>query len=346
MSDAVKKIEDVAEGARVAPASSRGLRAAEVKPASLNEDGTFEFVLATPEPVIRWYRDLDSYERFQASEVLPVETAILMSESGRSIPILDSHQSWSVDHVIGVVTEMRVEGNAIVCRGRLSGRDSVKDIIEGVREGVLRNFSVGYDILETELVTDTVTGARTMRARRWLILEASLVPVPADGNAQIRSAGDLVVDWRRSNETKESEMTEAEIKAIVDAAVAEGVRAALAANTETAEAKAAREATELAARNAPKAGERSAEETAQVTLLRSQATSYGVEAAFDVMASTGASVAELRGVLLQGMRSKAHPGEIEGFSGGDTKQSPSGDEPLMRFADTATAKAEAASARR
>lgn len=334
MSDAIKRIEDVAEGARVAPASSRGLRAAEVTPSSLAEDGTFEFVLATPEPVIRWYRDLDSYERFQASEVLPVETAILMSESGRSIPILDSHNSWSVDHVIGVVTEMRVEGAAIVCRGRLSQRDSVKDIVEGVREGVLRNFSVGYDILETELVTDQASGARTMRAKRWLILEASLVPVPADGNAQIRSAGDLVVDWRRSQNTKETDMTAEQIQALI----AEGIRTALAAQpSETAEERTARETAETATRAAPAAGQRSAEETAQVALLRGQAETFGVAALYDASASTGATLAELRSIVINGQRSKSNAAEIEGFTAGSNGER-GGEEKLIRFHETTIGK--------
>ena len=174
---------------------SRGIRAATTPISSWNEDDrSFEFVLATPAPVLRWYRDLDTYERFQAGETLPIETAVLMAESGRNVQILDSHYAYSISAVVGTCIEMRREEGKMVAKGCLSSMESCKDVVVGVREGVLNNISAGYAECDFELVTDPATGKRTMRAKRWVIYEASLVPVPADGSAKTRSAHDLVTD--------------------------------------------------------------------------------------------------------------------------------------------------------
>lgn len=293
------------------------MRSAATAPSTWSDgDRSFEFVLATPQPVLRWYRDCDTWERFQAEEVLPTETAVLMDESGRSIPILNSHQSWSVESVVGVVTEMRREDGKIVCKGRLSGRDSVADVVEGVREGVLRNLSVGYDTPDMELVTDAVTGKKTMRAKRWTILEASLVPVPADGNAQVRSAHDLVVDWRRSNNTEETDMTEEQVTALATAAARavldEDRKAREAAEAEKRSKEPSTEVTTTT--TAPATSERSAEDTAAIAGLRSAAVSYGCEAGFDAMDKAGATVAELRSMVASGARKHSNTPDIDGGS--------------------------------
>ncbi|MCC4298432.1 HK97 family phage prohead protease [Aurantimonas coralicida] len=312
MSDKVVKIADVKAEGQFAPETARGLRSAELTPSSLTDDGKITFVLATPQPVIRWYRDLDTYERFQAEEVLPTETAILMDESGRSIPLLNSHRAWDADHVIGVVTKMWRESGVVMCEAQLSGRESVKDLVDGIREGVLRNFSVGYDILETELVTDTATGKRTMRAKRWLILEASLVPVPADANAQIRSATDLVVDWRRTQtNTEETDMTEEQIRSLVTDAVRTALETEKSAREAAEAEKRSKESTEVTT-TAPTTGERSAEDTAAIAGLRSAAVSYSCEAGFDAMDKAGATVAELRSMVMSGARKHSASPDVDG----------------------------------
>jgi len=319
LSDAVIKLEDVNPEHRFAPEVSRGVRAATTQISSWSEeDRSFEFVLATPTPVMRWYRDLDTYERFQAEEVLPIETAVLMSESGRNVPILDSHNIWSVASVVGTCTEMRRENGQIVAKGRLSGMESCKDIVVGVREGVLNNISAGYSECDFELVTDPATSRRTMRAKRWVIYEASLVPVPADGNAKTRSAHDLVVDWRRSQTNNEdSDMTEEQVTALATAAARavldedRKAREAAAAETE----KRSKESTEVTTTpTAPTTSERSAEDTAAIAGLRSAAVSYGCEAGFDAMDKAGATVAELRSMVASGARKHSNTPDIDGGS--------------------------------
>lgn len=357
MSDRIVKIEDVNPEHRFAPEMSRGVRAATTTISSWNEDErTFEFVLATPAPVLRWYRDLDTYERFQAEEVLPIETAVLMSESGRNVPILDSHYAYSISAVVGTCIEMRRENGQIVAKGRLSSMESCKDVVVGVREGVLNNISAGYAECDFELVTDPATGKRTMRAKRWVIYEASLVPVPADGNAKTRSAHDLVTDWRAAK-SQETEMTKEEIQALV----AEGVRAAMAAQTKTQATDveaAARAAIETGGTRAPApatqpttpaapatqqaAGGRSAEETASIAQFRSAAESAGCAADYDAFVAAGASMTELRSLVMDAKSKRSAPNEITtDHSGGRADQ---GDR-LLRFNETAIGR-EAAGANR
>lgn len=134
--------------------------------------------------------------RFYGTEILQVTGCDL---SRIPVPLLDSHSQGTIGDVLGRISEAWVSarqlfGSIIFAqtpRGRLA---------EGmVARGELTGISAGYKVLQWSVVDadgDPVDESRagwdddlTFTATRWQLLEASLVGVPADAMAAVRSFG-------------------------------------------------------------------------------------------------------------------------------------------------------------
>lgn len=120
----------------------------------------------------------------------PAHVRLSRLESGA--PVLANHDLSSLDAVIGVVERAWLNGNEGRARVRFSEREEVAPIIADVRSGILRNISVGYQVHEYDVTPGAKRGDMpTYRAIDWEPFEISLVTVPADASAQIRSAETL-----------------------------------------------------------------------------------------------------------------------------------------------------------
>lgn len=111
--------------------------------------------------------------------------AVRLERLNSGAPLLDAHSSYELRNVIGVVERAWLngtEGRALV---RFSRRDDVEPIFQDVRDGILRNISVGYKTHKTE--RDETGAVPVERAVDWEPYELSLVPIPADAGAQVRS---------------------------------------------------------------------------------------------------------------------------------------------------------------
>jgi hypothetical protein len=107
-------------------------------------------------------------------------------QSGKA-PLLNSHSSCDVKNVIGVI-ESASGAEAVV---RFSSRDDVEPIFQDVKDRILRNVSVGYAIYKREMIAPTMPdGDWTYRIIDWEPMELSIVAIPFDAGAEIRSAGD------------------------------------------------------------------------------------------------------------------------------------------------------------
>lgn len=100
-------------------------------------------------------------------------------------PFLDSHDGYSLRSVLGVVERAWLNGNEGRATVRFSKRAEVEPIFQDVRDGILRNISVGYKKHKTE--RDDSGQVPVERAVDWEPYELSLVPIPADAAAQVRS---------------------------------------------------------------------------------------------------------------------------------------------------------------
>lgn len=155
---------------------------------------SFEVLWTTGAQVRRysWSRD----EEFD-EELVVSPGAMRLERLNGGAPFLNSHASYSLRSILGVVEEgsIRIENGRAFARIRLSERDEVEDIWRDIRAGIIRNVSVGYRVHRFERVAKpdrTDGGTRALyRAVDWEPLEISAVAIGADASAGIRSeAGD------------------------------------------------------------------------------------------------------------------------------------------------------------
>lgn len=170
------------------------IRSAQVKPQSLDMNSrSVDAVLATEKFVQiydhRRYREID--------EVLLMDG---VTWTGGQVVLLECHLRESIQHVIGSVRSIRVEGSKLI--GRLFFGDRAGEAAENawclVSQGHLTDVSVGYRIdkhvdipprgVWTVSGTKYKSGARWLRiVKRWTVRETSIVPIGADVDAQVRA---------------------------------------------------------------------------------------------------------------------------------------------------------------
>lgn len=151
---------------------------------------TFEVLWTTGAQVRRysWSRD----EEFDEELVVSPNT-MRLGRLNAGAPFLNSHSSWSLRDILGVVEDgsIRVKGGKGYARIRLSERDEVEPIWRDIKDGIIRNVSVGYRVHRFERVAKadrTDGGQRTLyRAVDWEPLEISAVAIGADPGAGMRS---------------------------------------------------------------------------------------------------------------------------------------------------------------
>ena len=168
--------------AKVAPVQIRAL----IPENSFNEENnTVEVVFATETPVKRY----DWNEGCYFNEVLDIsKEAINFERLNNGLSVLDSHASYRLDAVLGVVEsawidEKTKEARAII---KLSNTEKDADIISKVKQGIIRNISVGYKVDEYT-VSKNGKEIPEYRATKWTPNELSFVSVPADFNSGVRS---------------------------------------------------------------------------------------------------------------------------------------------------------------
>jgi HK97 family phage prohead protease len=157
------------------------LRRAPAAPASWKpESRTFEATLATGAAVPR----TDARGAFD--EVLSLDQTW-----PESVPLLDGHQRDSVDNILGTVANIRTVAGELIGTATLSAHSPLAqriaaELSDGARFGV----SIGYKV-RSWLETKTADGRRAKVATKLDLLEASLVPLAADGAAGIRGVSNM-----------------------------------------------------------------------------------------------------------------------------------------------------------
>lgn len=163
-----------------------GMLRASLEPSTWNAaDRTVDVIWTTGADVKRrdWMTGQTFIERLAVTP-----DAIDLTRLNSGAPVLDTHSSYALGDVIGVVERAALvngEGRATL---RLSARDEVAGIVADIAAGIIRNISVGYAVQTWDVTAPTRTDPEVRTATRWTPYELSFVPVPADPGAQVRAA--------------------------------------------------------------------------------------------------------------------------------------------------------------
>jgi HK97 family phage prohead protease len=150
---------------------------ATMTPATFDEaTRTVEAVIATTTPVAR--RD----QRGAYAEVLDFTTLDLSNAT--QLRVLDSHRTASVRDAIGVVVSVRVQGEQLIAKLRLSAADDVTPVMQRIADGTIQGVSIGYRVSRWK--ESTSAGTRTRRPDLWALTEVTLTSNPADPAATLR----------------------------------------------------------------------------------------------------------------------------------------------------------------
>ena len=177
---------------------ARGRRFLSVAPQTYDAtERTVEIILSEGSPVERWY----------GIEVLSVDQAAVcinrVASSG--IPFLDSHNTYGMDAVLGRITDVWFAEGRVMGRAQFAETEAGKTAEGMVARREMSGVSIGYRV-DAWTITDAdgtvidpdksilnLDDKLTFTATRWELLEVSLVSVPADPAAMIRSS-DVATD--------------------------------------------------------------------------------------------------------------------------------------------------------
>jgi len=142
------------------------------EPSTLDrENRTVEAVIATDSPV-------PMPGRIERLSMVPDAVAL-----PTRMVLLDAHNQGSIGNILGYADNFRFEG------GRLLATLHVRDdrAFELIADGILTGLSIGYRVQKFTDRREAGTGQLVRTVTRFAIVECSLVAVPADANATIRS---------------------------------------------------------------------------------------------------------------------------------------------------------------
>jgi hypothetical protein len=154
---------------------------------TVNEEArTVDLIFSTGASVDR----MDYWSGKRYREVLSMDPAhIRLDRINAGGPLLDSHSAWSVGDILGTVVpgSARVEKGKGLATVRFSKRDTVEPIWQDVRDGIIRSVSVGYRVHKFEEDSTKKDAIPVRTAIDWEPYEISMVPMPADTGARVRT---------------------------------------------------------------------------------------------------------------------------------------------------------------
>lgn len=165
---------------RLPMVGDRATRFAGFTPDSYSAEArTVEAVLSSGAAVRRWC----------FTEELAVEEGAvdLTRVTNGLVSLLDTHNQYEIDAVLGTVSSVRIENGQLIGLLHFADTDRGREAEARVSRGELRGVSIGYRVTKWE-ITSVEDDHETWRATAWELLEVSLVSVPADAAAGVRSA--------------------------------------------------------------------------------------------------------------------------------------------------------------
>jgi hypothetical protein len=104
-------------------------------------------------------------------------------------PVLSNHGRYGTGDsplaLIGTTEKAWIEGGRGYVEIKLSRREGMEGLLQDIADGIVRNVSVGYQILERTLIKQNQDAPDDYRVTKWLPLEVSIVDIPADATVGI-----------------------------------------------------------------------------------------------------------------------------------------------------------------
>jgi hypothetical protein len=167
---------------------------AEVQSANANAR-TVDVIFSTGAAVDR----VDPYgQRYR--EVLSMDPAhVRLGRLNAGAPLLNAHSAYSLTDVLGTVEQSsaRIAAAQGIATVRFSKRPEVEPIWRDVVDGIIGSVSVGYRVHKFEETSPRGATIPTRTAVDWEPYELSLVPMPADAGARVRSADAPELEFNR-----------------------------------------------------------------------------------------------------------------------------------------------------
>jgi hypothetical protein len=156
------------------------------------EDDSVEFVLTTEYPV-----DIFDWSTGKIIKETMVAKGITLPQDNQ-VPLLNSHNRFGIENILGSVRDFKVEGDKVVGRLYFSKKKEAQEALQMIKEGHLNSGSVGY--LQRESVwikkgekldydNRTFEGPLLL-TKKWDLQEYSLVAIPADPFAKARNSNE------------------------------------------------------------------------------------------------------------------------------------------------------------
>lgn len=181
-------------------------------PTTLNpETRTVDLVWSTGARVTRHEMDWETWAVRKFHEELDLRGARL-DRLNNGAPLLIEHSTrdgWDgrpLDGVIGVVERASVTGGEGIATVRFAEGERAAEIFGRVQRGELRSISVGYQVRKWDKTQRDEDGTQIRRAVDWEPYELSIVAIPADAGAQIRSMADAATIFRNRAQPTTSEV--------------------------------------------------------------------------------------------------------------------------------------------
>lgn len=153
-------------------------------PASLDKDNrTVELIFSTGAGVMRTTWDGQVYKESLSME--PGDVDLTRMQNGA--PLLDNHQSGDLSNVIGVVVDAEIRNGVGIATVKFADDPKSDEIFRKVSQGIIKNSSIGYKPTKMVDITRDDDTYPHYLVKNYEIYELSLVGIPADAQAQVRS---------------------------------------------------------------------------------------------------------------------------------------------------------------
>lgn len=122
-------------------------------------------------------------------------------------PVLDGHNSASTRDQLGVIEAAEIRPEGIWVRMKFRSNTAAIAVLSDVAANIIRGISIGYTVASWD--EQRQNGKRIRTATKWMPIEVSIVPVPADAGAHFRNGGNTL----ENEELETLERTEEQIQA-------------------------------------------------------------------------------------------------------------------------------------